>query len=357
MRKITLFILAMAMYLSADTLNWSTPVRTLADGDNFYANEHWGSLRDTLSKIINSRITNINLSATALIDFSKMDSTKTAKAAKFKGDSLRLSGKAVVDSVHANSLKTKRAHIDTLKGITRADTITDLDIIYSRDIELGDTLSSRGIITIKGYPSNPAAIELDYLHYSWTWYAGESHSPVAGYALYCSPKGFFSLKFDTLTNMFRKGDFYDTGTVACSNVLTNYIQFGTTADSKCSTYIDTMVMDSAYHGATYSGRDSVRIVQIGASVSCYIGSNNLLAAMNGSEFYSIRGTPKKFMPNKMTFVTCPITEASGSYTLASGRFDTTMANGMRFSKYDNSYLASGNAGFLASIPVVIHWIK
>lgn len=76
-----LFITSGLYAAGGDTLRWSTAVRTLADGDTFFAAQHWGSLRDTIGRVVNGRLGDINFSATANISPAKLDTTKVIRAA------------------------------------------------------------------------------------------------------------------------------------------------------------------------------------------------------------------------------------------------------------------------------------
>ena len=78
MRKLFLLIFAMAslsMAAGGDTLQWSTDVESLDDGDTFFVSKHWSPLIDTVQSIINGRLGNVNLATDATIKMSKIDST------------------------------------------------------------------------------------------------------------------------------------------------------------------------------------------------------------------------------------------------------------------------------------------
>jgi hypothetical protein len=103
MKKV-LFILAFAcaaFSAGGDSLLYSSPVMTLADGDTFYTDQHWASLRDTISAVVNGRLGNANLASDANIEVSKLDTT----------------GRFVIDTAKIDSLYALKAHMDTVFGV------------------------------------------------------------------------------------------------------------------------------------------------------------------------------------------------------------------------------------------------
>jgi hypothetical protein len=78
--KTIIAILAFSIGILAaggDTLKYTTQVQNLADGDTFYADIHYHSPFDSIQRIMNGRLGNVNISTTANILPTKLDTTKS----------------------------------------------------------------------------------------------------------------------------------------------------------------------------------------------------------------------------------------------------------------------------------------
>jgi hypothetical protein len=225
-------------------------------------------------------------------------------------------------------------NIDTIAGKVRMDTVVDLDSIYS---DVGkfkgariDTLKKAiiikdSLIFDSGKDSINAIIlkNASYpTHFGTSFFPYYSGSQNFGLSIRCAyaplpyrftfnlyngylgindDNPFWSLSVNGLghfNGLYNYGNFYDTGMVACSNVLTNYIQFGTGANSKCSTYIDTTFPDSMWCDGIFVVAGTGRIIQIGNHIT--FSTSVLNGTISGGDLVQITGIPSKFRPNVET---------------------------------------------------------
>jgi hypothetical protein len=286
-----------------------------------------------------------------------------------------------IDTIRGNP------HIDSIAGSVVMDTITDLDSIYSdvvktTKIVVGSPPSTEAPATIWGN-ANSASGELEVNPGNNTdvssiscrhWTTSRQYGikmfsdPVnllGGLSLSGSVNNFVlnigsqKMKVDNSGKVYFGKDIYDTGMVACSNVLTNYIQFGTAANSKDSIYIDTTFKDTLFKYTTppdaytfLSYTSSARIVQSGAVVTLYQPA--LQGTLTGSEYAVLGGIPYKFCPANETSVMAFLYSNSASIAgVIKINFD---GNGRcLLLKPDGTSLANGSSGFAGN--VIIQWIK
>lgn len=70
------FLAATAVWaLNGDTLEYSSEVTNLANGDTFWVDKHWAPLKDSIQQVVNGRLGDVNLADDADIKQSKIDST------------------------------------------------------------------------------------------------------------------------------------------------------------------------------------------------------------------------------------------------------------------------------------------
>ena len=107
MKSLSIILLFVVSIFAAggDTLKYSPQVNGLDNGDAFYADIHWHSLKDSIAKFANGMIGNLNIAADAEIALSKLDTT-----GRIKADSIELS-KATI-----TNFTTTKATIDSITG-------------------------------------------------------------------------------------------------------------------------------------------------------------------------------------------------------------------------------------------------
>jgi len=97
--KKMLFLLVLARFAlgaGGDTITFPSTVNTLADGDTFFVARHWAPLRDTMRSVVNGRLGDVNIAATADIDADKLDSTSTLKIRNLRIDTIEAKGAPIV---------------------------------------------------------------------------------------------------------------------------------------------------------------------------------------------------------------------------------------------------------------------
>lgn len=113
MKKTILFLLVCSSFVFAaggDTLKFTTAVKTLADGQPFYASLHWSPLRDTIARVVNGRLGNVNLSSTANIDPAKLDTTKLLVGfPSFRSDTIAAMTGTFISTVSADSIYSTKS--------------------------------------------------------------------------------------------------------------------------------------------------------------------------------------------------------------------------------------------------------
>jgi hypothetical protein len=111
---------------------------------------------------------------------------------------------------------------------------------------------------------------------------------------------------------------YDTGMVACNNVLTNYTQYGTGNASKDSVYIDTSFSDSADHLYGFLMSGTGQVIATGHKITYQVDSLAGDCAPPGT--FLIRGLPTKFRPAKNMYWTTSI-RFDGTYIIGIIKWD------------------------------------
>ncbi len=133
-------------------------------------------------------------------------------------------------------------------------------------------------------------------------------------------------------------------------IKTKHIQFGDSAASKCSTYVDTTFPDTLFDGTTYrAATTNARIVQIGKLVSLF--QTGLSGTITTTTDTHLKGIPSKFFPAISTNVPVVISNNSvaemGLLRLSGGDVLIQTLAGAQ--------LTAGTGGVGAA--TVIHWIK
>jgi hypothetical protein len=251
----------------------------------------------------------------------------------------------------------KKMHIDTIIGVDtinvkalKAQRITAVDTSYMRSAKV-DSADIVGPIT----SNNQLRLKRTGTSAFYQFYVNS----LLGVSLYDYLKSRYMLNIDSArTFSFYNGghiknDVYDTGMVAATNMLTNYIQFGTTASSRCSVYVDTTFPDSLYDGTTFRTAGTGHIVQIGSSVRYH--HDPMVGTITSTTQTYIRGIPTKFLPSTSTNIPITIQENTNSYSvgmLTVGTSGVFLAKG----SYTGAsfYLEAGNGGMLSNDA---SWIK
>jgi hypothetical protein len=235
-----------------------------------------------------------------------------------------------LDTIYSGVGKFKTASIDTLKNVKYLK--DSLLIIYS------GLDSNFFYFRNASYPTHGASQFASY-YGSATNYGlsiGMAGSPTLGRAFN------FNCYNGTLTN---------TGMIAATNLLTNYIQFGTTASSKCSTYIDTVCKDTLVSTGgidTFKVADSCRIIQIGNTISFY-QFNEMTEVVQGVPYLKI---PTKFIPTQ-GYSSAPALN-NGTNPIA-GRFHF-MGSRIRIDDGGGNYL-NGGYNNISIYSQYVQWIK
>lgn len=120
--KSFLLVLALTCFCFAsggDTITYTDDVKNLADGEPFYSDLHYHSMKDSIAKVVNGNLGNNNIASDAEIDLSKLDT-----AGVLRGDTLRnkkvntdtvKTKVATADSTNSTAIKATRATVDSLK--------------------------------------------------------------------------------------------------------------------------------------------------------------------------------------------------------------------------------------------------
>lgn len=155
-RLLAILVVPAALWAAGgDTLRYSTGVRTFTDGDTLWVNTHYHPLKDSIQRVINGKLGNINLASDANILPSKLDSSKTLYMRKIDIDSVR--GKPNVDTIAGPTrVTTGRLSLelalvaDSLQGKCNTDTLTGPTRVTAGRLTLDRALSTDSIV------SNPA---------------------------------------------------------------------------------------------------------------------------------------------------------------------------------------------------------
>lgn len=111
-----------------DTVKIDATFKAFKDGDIIRANQHFHSPVDSIVKVVNGKLGNVNISSTANIAVSKLDSTGTIKSRKIRIDSI-----ATIDSLKARVIK--------------ADSVSATTGTFSSNV-IADSISVRAISLI-----------------------------------------------------------------------------------------------------------------------------------------------------------------------------------------------------------------
>lgn len=144
-----------------DTLVYDATFEAFTDGDTIYSLKHFHNPHDSVKAIINGRLGNINISATANIDPAKLDSTKKAVFTRVDCDTI-MSDIFGFDSVTATvKIDAPRGYIDTLFLVDKItgnpvfDSLTGVSVIAGASgitrldtIHVDSINSTNGINTI-----------------------------------------------------------------------------------------------------------------------------------------------------------------------------------------------------------------
>lgn len=140
-----------------------------------------------------------------------------------------------------------------------------------------------------------------------------------------------------------------SGRAACSNLLTNYIQFGTTVNSRCSTYIDTTFPDTLYDGSTYRSAGTGHLIQIGNKITFHY--TTLSGTITTSNDILLKGIPSKFSPSDSSLAMIPIVNG---VVILPGLLKYTVSKGYHFKDLSDSPLNTNSTTFYGT---TITWIK
>lgn len=128
MKALLLLVISVSIAVASggDTIKYTSDVKNLKDGDNFYSDIHYHPLKDSIAAIVNGRLGNINIANDAEIDLSKLDT-----AGVIRGDTLRnkkvntdtvVADVATIDTSHTRHATADSATFTKIKG---AKTISD----------------------------------------------------------------------------------------------------------------------------------------------------------------------------------------------------------------------------------------
>jgi hypothetical protein len=232
--------------------------------------------------------------------------------------------KAVIDTVYFRAGKAKKLNADTVSA----------DTTYSRASKTKKISADTVIVVDTAFLKATKAYYLNLTGLGGTY----------GY-LY----GNVAAVLDTLySRATRTTALNVAGTANASNVLTNYIQFGSTANTQLNTYIDTTFKDSLFDGATFRAfTASARIVQCGAQITLY--QPTLTGTITTETITYIHGIPPKFFVADLYIPI--IIYNSGNYAYGG---ISTETNPPQIFIPGEGYLSAGTAGILHT---VITWIK
>jgi hypothetical protein len=379
MRKNVLFILLLPLAVLAsggDTIHFSTAVQSLSDNDTFFADKHYHAMKDSIAKVVNGRLGNVNIAADAQIDAGKMDTTKTLKIRKVKADSVRVAGYVADDSTYSTrAVKTSRIQGDSLKvskisGKVAGDSITDLDTVYSDkahfkmfnvDTVLGSTIFKehtpgylyyQHVYTIND--TNRLRVELNSIHdvlfticganFTWRRLIGATYANI--------------FRLDSADTSFRVYGRMGIGQAPTAYRLTvNGLvgSAGVTTNSRDTlTYTDTSVADTMFQSGAALAVGTIRIIKAGASVLVDIPS--LTGTCDGIHQTDIHGVPASLWPTHNMYF--PVTLNVASIGVVTGVIHFNLS-GQYFRVYwinSNAFevFASGSNTFYGT---KISWIK
>jgi hypothetical protein len=130
MKSLSIILLFVVAIFAAggDTLKYSPQVNDLDNGDAFYADIHWHSLKDSIAKFANGMIGNLNIAADAEIALSKLDTT-----GRIKADSIELSKATITNftttKATIDSIINEYSWVNYLRGNTDIDSIQGLNVV------------------------------------------------------------------------------------------------------------------------------------------------------------------------------------------------------------------------------------
>jgi hypothetical protein len=252
--------------------------------------------------------------------------------------------KAVIDTVYFRAGKAKKLNADTVSADTTYSRATKTKKLNA-DTVSADTTYSRASKTKKISADTVIVVDTAFLKATKAYYLNLTGlGGTYGY-LY----GNVAAVLDTLySRATRTTALNVAGTANASNVLTNYIQFGSTANTQLNTYIDTTFKDSLFDGATFRAfTASARIVQCGAQITLY--QPTLTGTITTETITYIHGIPPKFFVADLYIPI--IIYNSGNYAYGG---ISTETNPPQIFIPGEGYLSAGTAGILHT---VITWIK
>lgn len=153
--KSPLFLLLSFTFLYAnggDTIKYTDDVNNLADGDNFYSDIHYHSMKDSVAAIVNGRLGNINITDDAEIDLSKLDTVGVIKADSatipvFKGNETHRGDSNYFAGIgrFAGTLYAPKVDIDSMIGNVKIGGNIGLNC------SINDWHSTYSIMDLRGY--------------------------------------------------------------------------------------------------------------------------------------------------------------------------------------------------------------
>lgn len=162
------FFVVGTLAAGGDTVKIDATFKAFKDGDIIRANQHFHSPVDSIVKVVNGKLGNVNISSTANIAVSKLDSTGTIKSRKIRIDSTAtvdsLKARVIkVDSIYSEQLQsyspTKIGWSSTTVSLTNYSRIGNL-VTVGFDIE-GTSNDAQAIVYLPYYSAANAA----YSHY------------------------------------------------------------------------------------------------------------------------------------------------------------------------------------------------
>lgn len=123
------FLPTMLFAAGGVTMQYGADVANLKDGDVFYADRHYRAPLDTIKKTINGLLGNSNISSTANIAVTKLDSTgRLSMDSVIANKGIRTAGIATVDSL--KSLKGVSASKGNFSGTVKVDSLATTKGVY-----------------------------------------------------------------------------------------------------------------------------------------------------------------------------------------------------------------------------------
>ena len=258
-----------------------------------------------------------------------------------------ISGKVVMDTIQADSVKARTVIATGKFGIGTASPDVDINVLGPAASPASSGTTCAGNLALETTNGNALYFGSYGISPFGSWLQASNRTDLSvEYPLVLNPNGgYVSIGGTTPTS-----ELTVSGTVNASTLLTNYIQFGTTAAPKCSTYIDTTFPDSLFDGTTYRATGSARIVQVGLLVSLY--QEWIWGTITAATDTYIKGVPSKFHPS--TTINIPIVILNNSAAVM-GSFRLVGDGSILIQALGENVLTAGTGGI--GNTTVIHWIK